>query len=213
MRYYISDLHFFHANMNTNMDKRGFSSVEEMNQCMIKKWNHKVRKKDEVVILGDFSIGTAEETNDILKQLNGIKYLIIGNHDRYLKSKDFDKTLFKWIKPYATLKDNKRKIVLCHYPIMCYYGQYRLDENGNPKSYMLYGHVNNSYDEYLINKYQNETRKTQRRIYREEDSFNIPSHMINCFCMFSDYEPLTLDEWILLDELRRKNIREEDFEK
>lgn len=96
---------------------------------------------------------------------------------------------------------------------MCYNEQYRLDENGHPKSYMLYGYIHNSYDEYLVNKYQNETRKTQRRIYREEGSFHIPSHMINCFCMFSDYEPLTLDEWITLDELRRKNIREEYFEK
>jgi len=27
--------------------------------------------------------------------------------------------------------------------------------------------------------------------------------MINCFCMFSDYTPLTLDEWIKTDEKRR----------
>lgn len=31
MRYYISDLHFFRAGMNTRMDKRGFASSEEMN--------------------------------------------------------------------------------------------------------------------------------------------------------------------------------------
>lgn len=60
MRYYIADLHFFHANMNTKMDHRGFASVEEMNEYMIQKWNEKVRKNDEVVIIGDFSWGTAE---------------------------------------------------------------------------------------------------------------------------------------------------------
>ena len=27
--------------------------------------------------------------------------------------------------------------------------------------------------------------------------------MINCFCMFSDYVLLTLDEWISLDKKRR----------
>ena len=27
--------------------------------------------------------------------------------------------------------------------------------------------------------------------------------MINCFCMYSDYTPLTLDEWIELDAKRR----------
>ena len=32
----------------------------------------------------------------------------------------------------------------------------------------------------------------------------IPCHMINCFCGYSDYEPLTLDEWILNDRKRKK---------
>ena len=27
MRYYIADLHFFHENLNTKMDKRGFANV------------------------------------------------------------------------------------------------------------------------------------------------------------------------------------------
>lgn len=39
MRYYIADLHFFHAGMNTKMDCRGFESVEEMNEYMKQKWN------------------------------------------------------------------------------------------------------------------------------------------------------------------------------
>ncbi len=37
MRYYISDLHFFHENMNTKMDKRGFGSVEAMNKKLAKR--------------------------------------------------------------------------------------------------------------------------------------------------------------------------------
>ena len=28
MRYYIADLHFFHANLNTKMDHRGFAGGE-----------------------------------------------------------------------------------------------------------------------------------------------------------------------------------------
>lgn len=60
MRYYIADLHFFHEAMNHRMDNRGFSDVEEMNEYMISKWNGKVRKNDDVVIIGDLSwrIGT-----------------------------------------------------------------------------------------------------------------------------------------------------------
>lgn len=41
MRYYISDLHFWHRRLNQNMDQRGFETVEEMNEYMISQWrNH-----------------------------------------------------------------------------------------------------------------------------------------------------------------------------
>ena len=59
MRYYISDCHFFHESMNTSMDCRGFKDVDSMNQLMVQRWNRKVGTKDEVVVLGDFSLGTA----------------------------------------------------------------------------------------------------------------------------------------------------------
>ena len=94
MRYYIADLHFFHESLNTKMDHRGFENVEAMNQYMIDKWNQKVRRNDEVVILGDLSWGKAEETNELLRKLHGKLYLISGNHDRFLKNKDFDSSRF-----------------------------------------------------------------------------------------------------------------------
>ena len=201
MRYYIADLHFFHESLNTKMDNRGFENVEAMNQYMIDKWNQKVRRNDEVVILGDLSWGKAEETNELLRKLHGKLYLISGNHDRFLKNKNFDSSRFEWIKPYEELQDNNRKVILCHYPIMCYNGQYRLDEEGNPKTYMLYGHVHDTHDQRLMEQFQQITRETKVRnidgTYR-----NIPCNMINCFCVYSGYTPLTLDEWIECDRLR-----------
>ena len=66
MRYYIADCHFFHGELNDNMDHRGFASTEEMNAYMLKKWNAKVRPNDEVIILGDLSWGIPVETNELL---------------------------------------------------------------------------------------------------------------------------------------------------
>lgn len=201
MRYYIADLHFFHGAMNRKMDHRGFDSVEEMNEYMIAKWNKKVRKNDDVVIIGDLSWGNAEETNALLKCLNGRLYLIQGNHDRFLTNKEMDASRFQWIKPYEELSDNKRKVVLCHYPIMCYNGQYRLDENGNPKTYMLYGHVHDTQDQRLLEQFRQITEDTVT-VNAQGEKQHIPCNMINCFCMYSDYEPLTLDEWIECDKRR-----------
>ena len=54
---------------------------------------------------------------------------------------------------------------------------------------MLYGHVHDSHDERLIEQY--DVRSGQG-----------PVTMINCFCMYSDYQPLSLDEWIALTKQR-----------
>ncbi len=202
MRYYIADPHFFHENLNTKMDCRGFESAEAMNQYMLEQWNKKVRKNDEVVILGDLSWGKAEETNELLERLHGRLYLIQGNHDKFLKNKEYNVARFEWIKPYEELQDNKRKVILCHYPIMCYNGQYRVDEDGNPKVYMLYGHVHDTQDQRLLEQFQEIARNTES-VNPDGSRRSIPCNMINCFCMYSDYIPLTLDEWIECDWKRR----------
>lgn len=203
MRYYIADTHFFHEALNTKMDMRGFDSAASMNSYMLERWNKKVRDNDEVVILGDFSWGGADETNELLEQLNGHLYLIQGNHDRFLKNKQYNDRRFVWVKPYEEMQDNKRKVILCHYPVMCYNGQYRRDRHGNPKTYMLYGHVHDTHDQRLIEQFCD---ITQRYMLKGADDVerNIPCQMINCFCMYSDYTPLTLDEWIECDKARRK---------
>lgn len=206
MRFYIADNHFFHKNMVIRMDKRPFNSVEEMNEHMIEKWNSRVRKNDEVVILGDFSFGNIEQTSKLLNRLNGRLYLIRGNHDKVIDRADFDTSRFNWIKDYAEMHDSedgtRRKVILCHYPIMMYNGQYRVAEDGTTnKVYMLCGHIHDTHDNDLLDQFKIETRKTMAKlkggIYK-----SIPSNIINCFCMFSDYVPLTLTEWIELDKRR-----------
>lgn len=196
MRYYISDLHFYHGNLNTQMDNRGFADGDQMNAYMISQWNKKVGKNDEVVILGDLSLGKGPATNAIVEQLNGTLYLIEGNHDKFVRDKEFDASRFVWIKPYGEIYDNKRKVILSHYPIFCYNGQYRRDRKGNPKTYMLYGHVHDTFDQRLMEQFQQLTREAVRVQAKEGEPMPIPCNMINCFCMYSDYMPLTLDEWI-----------------
>lgn len=205
---YIADLHFFHNNLNRSMDMRGFENYEVMNEKLIEIWNENVNERDEIYILGDFSISKAEDTENILKRLKGKKYLIEGNHDKFLKNKNFDRELFEWIKPYAEIRDNGRKVILSHYPIVCYNGQYKITKKGAPITYMLYGHVHNTRDELIINGLINITRNTKMNDKDTGEEKNVPCNMINCFCMFSDYVPLTLNEWIEVDFKRREQINE-----
>jgi hypothetical protein len=67
---------------------------------------------------------------------------------------------------------------------------------------MLYGHVHNTWDEELIDQARAlASRQVRRR--RDGEEYNLPCQMINCFCMYSDYTPLTLDEWIETDAKRK----------
>ena len=199
MIYYIADCHFFHGALNTKMDKRGFESVEAMNEYMIKKWNDKVTNSDTVVILGDLSLGTVDETNDLIHRLKGKLCLIVGNHDKYVNKDGFDRDRFLWIDNYREITDSQKKVICCHYPIPFYEGQYRKRHNGDPKAFMLYGHVHETRDEVLMKRIIAMIRDTSYVPIGAEHESNIPCNMINCFCKRSDYTPLTLSEWIRLN--------------
>ena len=73
---------------------------------------------------------------------------------------------------------------------------------------MRYGHVHNTHDEALVNRFIQETRQTKVMSRYSTAPKPIPCNMINCFCMFGDYKPLTLDEWIEVDDKRRAIIKE-----
>ncbi len=200
-RFYIADCHFFHRALNSKMDFRGFDNVEAMNEYMIEKWNSKVRKNDDVIVLGDFSYGSVAETDAILKRLKGRLFLIEGNHDKA----SIKNPRFGWVLPYKEMHDGGRKVILSHYPIMCYNGQYRVSASGKPLTYMLYGHVHDTFDQRLVERYQRLARSMRREILGRSGKISIPCNMINCFCKYSDYVPLTLDEWIENDLARQGN--------
>ena len=201
---YIADCHFYHNRVCFEMDRRGFSGYQEMNEHMIAQWNQKVRPKDNVYILGDFSITKGNATEKILERLNGKLHLIIGNHDKYLEDKSFDRTWFRSIEHYGEIRDNGRTVIISHYPVFCYKGQYKRDKSGNPLVYMLYGHVHDTHDESLVNRFIMETKETKVMSKNSTELEPIQCNMINCFCMFSNYQPMTLDEWIVIDRERRK---------
>lgn len=83
--WFTSDNHWGHGNFLNFMDEVGnkirpFKSVQEMDDCMITRWNERVRPFDRVYHLGD--VGSDSTLNNkILPKLHGSKRLIIGNHD------------------------------------------------------------------------------------------------------------------------------------
>ena len=110
----ISDTHFGHGNILTFKQEDGsplrpFTSVEEMDEEMIKRWNETVKPNDKVYHLGDVAI--PKRGLDCLARLNGDKILIRGNHDIY-KLKDYAK-YFRDIRGYHVLD----QMIFSHIPV------------------------------------------------------------------------------------------------
>ncbi|WP_099467565.1 metallophosphoesterase [Konateibacter massiliensis] len=78
--FFIADTHFSEDNIR-RYENRPFNNVDEMDKELIFRWNNLVKSSDIIYVLGDFGADKGECV--ILEKLNGIKYLVKGNHDIY----------------------------------------------------------------------------------------------------------------------------------
>jgi calcineurin-like phosphoesterase family protein len=121
---FIADLHFGHENMAKH---RGFASAAEQDEYIVAQWNKTVHKRDITYILGDV---TMEKANyDILDRLNGMKRVVLGNHD---KQEDTAK-LMPHVNSVAGMVQYKG-IFLTHCPIHPMELDYRV-------RYNIHGHI------------------------------------------------------------------------
>ncbi len=81
MIYYTADLHLGHENA-IKFDQRPFACVEEMDEALIRNWNARVTDRDRIYIAGDLIFRSKRAPEWYLERLRGIKYLVIGNHER-----------------------------------------------------------------------------------------------------------------------------------
>lgn len=115
-KYVFSDPHFDSESIIVN-GCRPFSSVAEMNETLIKNYNNVIGKQDICYWLGDIMYGaTKDKVANLLRQLRGRKYLIMGNHDRghsetWWLSCGFDKVFSH------PIYDAENYIMLSHEPL------------------------------------------------------------------------------------------------
>jgi calcineurin-like phosphoesterase family protein len=111
--YFTSDHHFGHSAART-FYRRPFSSLAEMDQEMIGRWNAVIGPGDEVWHLGDFAVRqSAERVAHLLATLHGRKHLVVGNNDDAAVTGCIG---WRSVQPYAELIIDEKQLVLCHYP-------------------------------------------------------------------------------------------------
>lgn len=115
-----SDLHFCH-NRDFVYQPRGFDSVQEMNEAIVKNWNELVSWDDEVYLLGDCMLNDNYEGCKLLNSLAGKIYIITGNHDTATRVQEYVnlRPTILHLGLAHILKYNGYIFYLSHYPTLC----------------------------------------------------------------------------------------------
>ena len=109
MYLYTSDLHLYHDNI-IKLCNRPFKNVDEMHETIKNNWNKKVKPDDTVIVGGD--VGYPKSSKDFklitefIKELNGKKILVSGNHDNKLVTNKAFRNCFEFITKYLEIEDN-----------------------------------------------------------------------------------------------------------
>jgi calcineurin-like phosphoesterase family protein len=129
--FFTSDLHFKHYK-NLEYSGRPFKTIEEHDDKLISNINEVVGKDDHLFILGDFIFtGSIEIIRSYYNRINGIKYLILGNHD--LQNKMYRQSIIDIFEgrmfDSLILSVNNQIYNLSHFPYAYFTG------------YNLHGHI------------------------------------------------------------------------
>src|SRR4051812_3590463 len=135
--FFIADTHFGHKNI-IGYTRPGFESIEAHNVTLVANINSVVGKRDVLWHLGDVAFG--KDNLKYLAECNGIKKLVMGNHDTYPATE----YLKYFSKIYGAAE--YKGFVLTHIPIdPAQFSRYR----GN-----IHGHIHDS-NRFIFGKYIN----------------------------------------------------------
>jgi calcineurin-like phosphoesterase family protein len=147
--WFTADPHFDHTNVIKYANRpfrtsTGEPDVELMNEQLVERWNAQVGLNDHVYLIGDFYLGKKmERAIQFVQSLNGIKYLVFGNHDKMLRRNKAFLDNFVWAKDFAEIKipdpdaGGAQVITLCHYAMKVW-------NKSHYGAWQLYGHSHGS---------------------------------------------------------------------
>lgn len=119
--YFTSDWHIGHANIIT-FDQRPFKDLDHMHRVLVNNYNASVSNEDTCYFLGDIGLCKSETVQNIVKQLNGLKVLVLGNHDKGHTA--MRKIGFDLVLNTASLEIGGKHVTMSHCPLK---GVYRED--------------------------------------------------------------------------------------
>ena len=118
MIYISSDLHLCH-DRDFVYQPRGFKSVDEMNETIIKNFCKTLTYDDDLYLLGDECLNDNEKAKKYLAQIRCKVHFIQGNHDSNTRVEMYEKLGWENLGGAAFLKYKGYSFYLSHYPTLC----------------------------------------------------------------------------------------------
>lgn len=139
MNYFSSDWHLGHENV-IKFDNRPFSSVQEMNETIIRNVMSQLKPKDNLYYLGDFALcrdfRKAEGWMDTLASSGANLFFIKGNHDKNDTIKLYGR-YGEYLGEQRKVEVEGQEIVLNHYAMKVW-------DKSHYGTWHLYGHSHHS---------------------------------------------------------------------
>ena len=140
--YFTSDQHFAHQSILQHC-YRPFSSIQEQDETLIENHNKVVQPTDTIYMLGDVAWKlNIDQLKILFKKLNGIKRVILGNHDNvsYLRNLA-NQRVIESLHDTCGVTINGQYIWLSHYP-------HRAWDRSFHGSWQLAGHTHGNCEPY-----------------------------------------------------------------
>jgi len=140
--FFTADHHFGHTNI-IEYSNRPFSTIRQMDDELIHRWNSVVKPGDTVYYVGDFTLGNRTAADYYFSRLNGKVYMIPGSHDRWMEGASpitIDSAVY-FLPPLHTVTFNDKPIILCHYAMRSW-------DRSHYATWHLFGHHHGSLPPY-----------------------------------------------------------------
>lgn len=138
--FFTSDLHIGHAN-SIIFDNRPFRDLDHMHFELVRRFNNTVPVNGVTYFLGDVVTHSVELTKSVISKMNGIKVLVVGNHDKPYNScynAGFDVVINN-----AMLIIQNEKVTMSHCPLRGVFRENTETMAGNTPGENWHGEVRN----------------------------------------------------------------------
>lgn len=194
-----SDTHFGH-DRDFLYGPRGFSSVKESDEEIIRRWNSIVRPDDIVYLLGDVMLNDNDNGINCLSRLNGKIKLVFGNHDTDKRLMLFDSLTEKYTYDdgRTALEWDRNKIQLMGWATVLKYKKWRFCLSHHPTLTANYDDGEKTPRQHLINLFGH-THQKEKFYEGNPYMYHVGLDSHNCY-------PVLLDDVIkdIVNEVNKK---------